>query len=270
MKYELTDDTIVIDGITLHRIKALKDFSDVKAGDLGGWIEKERNLSQIGDGWIDGNAKVYGDAVVCNARVDENAVVFGQAEVYENARVDGNAKVFDSAKIYGNTLVFGNAEIYGNAKIYGNASIFSKSKVCDNAVVHGNAQVCGGAKVYGYAHIYGNAVVHGDAQVCGDAKVYGGARVYDDAKVLGEVEVFGEVEICGNAEVYDNADYITFKNFWSSGRYFTWTKSNNMWKVGCFYGTGEELIEKAYRDSKRSGEEYERAVRYVESAITNT
>ena len=48
-KYELTDNTINIDGITLHRIKALKDFSDVKAGDFGGWIEKEDNLSQIDD-----------------------------------------------------------------------------------------------------------------------------------------------------------------------------------------------------------------------------
>ena len=35
-KFELTNDVIEIDGITLHRIKALKDFSDVKAGDLGG------------------------------------------------------------------------------------------------------------------------------------------------------------------------------------------------------------------------------------------
>ena len=26
-----------------------------------------------------------------------------------------------------------------------------------------------------------------------------------------------------------------------------------MWKVGCFYGTEEELIENAYRDSAKSG-----------------
>ena len=38
-----------------------------------------------------------------------------------------------------------------------------------------------------------------------------------------------------------------------------------MWKVGCFYGTGEELIAKAYKDSELSGREYERIVRYVES-----
>lgn len=37
-----------------------------------------------------------------------------------------------------------------------------------------------------------------------------------------------------------------------------------MWSVGCFYGTGEELIKKAYKDSEKSGREYERVVKYVE------
>ena len=42
-----------------------------------------------------------------------------------------------------------------------------------------------------------------------------------------------------------------------------------MWKVGFFYGTGEELIEEAYEDSEKTGEEYERVVKYVESIIVN-
>ena len=37
-----------------------------------------------------------------------------------------------------------------------------------------------------------------------------------------------------------------------------------MWKVGCFYGTGEELIAKAYKDSELSGKCYEASVRFVE------
>ena len=42
-----------------------------------------------------------------------------------------------------------------------------------------------------------------------------------------------------------------------------------MWKVGCFYGTGEELIEKAYADSEKSGREYEGVVKYVESILAD-
>lgn len=35
-KYKLTEETMCFDGVTLHRIKALKDFGDVVAEELGG------------------------------------------------------------------------------------------------------------------------------------------------------------------------------------------------------------------------------------------
>ena len=138
IKYILTEETKEVNGIILHRIEAVMDFADVKAGDKGGWIEKEENLSHQGDAWV-----------------------------YDSAWVSGSACVSDSARVSG------------------------------------------------------------------------------------------------------SADYIVFKNWWSSGRYFTWTRSNNMWKVGCFYGTGEELIKKAYADSEKSGREYERVVKYVESILAD-
>ena len=74
----------------------------------------------------------------------------------------------------------------------------------------------------------------------------------------------GDAWVSGDAMIYGDADYIVFKNNWSSGRYFTYTKSNKMWKVGCFYGTGQELIKKAYQDSEVSGKHYEAYVEFVE------
>lgn len=44
-KYEFTGECKVYFGVTLRRIKSLIDFSDVKKGELGGFIEKEENLS---------------------------------------------------------------------------------------------------------------------------------------------------------------------------------------------------------------------------------
>ena len=64
-KYELTDETIEVYGTALHRIKALKDFGNVKKGELGGYVESERNLSQEGNCWVYGNAWVCGNAEVC-------------------------------------------------------------------------------------------------------------------------------------------------------------------------------------------------------------
>ena len=52
-KYELVpDQQIIMAGTTLYRIRALKDFGNVKAGSLGGFVASERNLSQLGDCWV--------------------------------------------------------------------------------------------------------------------------------------------------------------------------------------------------------------------------
>ncbi|WP_019223577.1 hypothetical protein [Bartonella rattaustraliani] len=73
-KYELTDETKVVNRVTLHRIKALRDFYNVKAGDLGGFIQKEENLSHEGNAWVGDKACVYQDAKVCG-----DALIFGTA-----------------------------------------------------------------------------------------------------------------------------------------------------------------------------------------------
>ena len=236
-KYEmLMDDSVTVEyeneTHTLYRIRALRDFGNISKGTIGGYIESEKNLSHNGNCWVEGNAKVYGDACV-----------------YENAWVSGEAKLYGSAEVYGDAEVYGMADVYGNACVYDNARIY------DNAWAHGTSVVRGSAEVYGDAGVHGLADVHGDACVGDNAEVYGTTEVYGVAEVVGEATVRGE------------EDYIVFKNWWSSGRYFTWTRSNNMWKVGCFYGTGEELIKKAYADSERSGREYERIVKYVEEIV---
>ena len=69
-KYEFTGEVKLGLGRTLRQIRAIIAFGNVKAGDVGGWIEKEENLDQSGDAWVYGDARVYGDAQVCgNARV---------------------------------------------------------------------------------------------------------------------------------------------------------------------------------------------------------
>lgn len=96
-KYELLkDDTITTpSGRTLYRIKALVAIGLLVApGELGGYIEKENNLSFHSNAWVYGNACVYGDARVSgNARVYGNAWVCGNAWVSDDARVSGNARV---------------------------------------------------------------------------------------------------------------------------------------------------------------------------------
>ena len=76
-KFELTENYVVNESETkLYQIKCTKTFKYAKEGELGGYIEKEENLSQEGDAWVSDNAQV-----------SDNAWVFGDAEVYGDALV---------------------------------------------------------------------------------------------------------------------------------------------------------------------------------------
>ena len=97
-KYELTDETLVYNGRILYRIKALRDIPEasVKAGDLGGFIQTESNLSHEGNAWI-----------------GESALVFDDAKVLDNALILDKSLVFNHAKIYGDAIICGDRIIWG-------------------------------------------------------------------------------------------------------------------------------------------------------------
>lgn len=134
MKFQLSNETAVFNGITLYRIQALKDFGNVKSGDLGGFVQRMENLSQYGDCWI------YDDAVVRDfAFVTDNAQVRGEAHVYEHAWVTKEARVFGDAQVYGEAIVTDSARVTGNAKVFDNARIFDDVQVAGNAEVYGES-----------------------------------------------------------------------------------------------------------------------------------
>lgn len=155
-KYEiLEDDSIYVDGNKVYRIRALRDFADVKTGDLGGYVEDERNLSHAGDCWVSGVSAVYDLAAV-----RENAQVCG------NARVGGNALIMGYALVRGNARVCGYAHIRGYTDIRGNAQIEGSTRVRGNVVIKGDAFVGGHAHLHGDAYVTGNAyITNGDAVV---------------------------------------------------------------------------------------------------------
>lgn len=97
-KYEL----MVREGNGLCRIRALKDIPEIgiKTGDIGGYVQSERNLSQEGNCWVFRDAKVHGDARVCDdARIYDSAEIFGNARVYNSTWVYGDLRICDDAQI---------------------------------------------------------------------------------------------------------------------------------------------------------------------------
>lgn len=117
-KYELTDETIEYEGHVLHRIRALKDFNDIDAGDLGGFIESERNLSHDGNCWVYNSAKVFDHANVCDdAEVSEFAIVKGFAVILGTCEVCGSAIISGNVGIGGVCIVSESAQIAGSPDI---------------------------------------------------------------------------------------------------------------------------------------------------------
>lgn len=227
-KYEiLKDQSITLNGHTLYRIKLLKEIYSIPPGTIGGFIESEDNLSQEGDCWV-----------------AEEAAVYGRSKVMNNAWVGGSARIQGLSVIYENCLIAGspiiiNSEIGGDSTVRGEA-IIEDSVLQDCAIVKGNA------KLY-YVNVFERSIIK-------------------DFATVTNVAIKGNACISGKVYIKNDFDYTVIKNFWSSGRIITYTRPNRMWRTGCFLGTGEELIRKAYNDSKEKGEQFKLLVEYVEKA----
>lgn len=102
-KYDLVEEEKY--GKKLFRLVSLKDFANVKVGDLGGLVQNESNLSQDGDCWIGIHAYVTG-----------------------NVKVSGDAQIYEKASVWGDVQVYGNAKIFGKSHIC--TSVESESDYC--------------------------------------------------------------------------------------------------------------------------------------------
>ena len=162
-KYELTSDSIKVNGHTLYRIKARRSFSGVKIGDLGGFIESEDNLSHEGDCWVYSLSEVGG--------VVKYTMVYGNARVCDDARVYDSACIFDNAQLCGDARVYDNAQVYGDAHISGEAWVDENVRVFGQARMSGYASATDDSRIYGNAQMFGNVQVSWNAQVCGDVYI---------------------------------------------------------------------------------------------------
>lgn len=98
-KYRLleNDYKIVVDKsriynskVKVYRIEAIKNFSDVKKGDKGGYVSDLSSIGQSGKSWV------YDDAIVSGtARVTANATVHGNSHIMSNVRLRGDAQIKD-------------------------------------------------------------------------------------------------------------------------------------------------------------------------------
>lgn len=181
-KYELTENTKTVRGHTVYQIKAVKDFRVplptksgktmiVKKGDLGGFIEREANLSQRGSCWIAYNVVVYEDARICDDAyvTGIGAIVKGNAFICEHAYIHSGI-VDDSAIIDGSAILVQSA-VHHNAHV-GDHAIVASSFIADWVEISDNARVTDGSVIHEYARVTGAGRVI-NSEVIGDAVIQG-------------------------------------------------------------------------------------------------
>jgi carbonic anhydrase/acetyltransferase-like protein (isoleucine patch superfamily) len=217
--------------IMAMRTFLVRDHILVIMGEIGGWVEKEENLSHEGGCWVFHKARVYG-----NAQVLENACVYNLANIFGNAIVKGYARLLGSSYVYGNAIISGHSELDGRV------SVGDDSKLSGNVSINNNCQI------------------HGDSVLDGDVYLGGSVQVHS-AKLTGDFNLTGAFTI--NFDISSNEDVAGYViNRKTSGSvspiyshiYLLASTKEDIWTDRDFKGIGEDLIEYFSRiDPERIG-----------------
>ena len=141
MKYELSKNPEHRLG-NVTRIVALKDFSNVKKGEIGGFVSNENNLSQYGDCWLYGNSKMFG-----NCKMFDNSKMFGYSEMHDYSEMHNNSEIHNNSKMHDNSKMFGYSKMHGYSKMDNNSEMHDNSKIFGNSKIDNNCKIFGNSKI---------------------------------------------------------------------------------------------------------------------------
>lgn len=166
-KFELIDDdTVVVDGVTLYRVRAVREFGGarrgcpvvvVKRGELGGYVASEDCLSQEGLAWV------YNDAKIVDGYVGGSSSLFGRAVLKGGARLVHDVELRDDVVVDGQVVLNGVITLRDRVKMLGAVRVSGIDVTFrDDVVASGsanfmvnNAVFAGKCEFGGYAHLLG-------------------------------------------------------------------------------------------------------------------
>lgn len=223
-----------------YRIQALKDFGDVKAGDIGGFVENENNLSQEGLCWI-----------------------------YDDAYCGNDARILHNAKMYNNSFACGKACLLDNVRMYDNSIITDNCYARDNVILSGNAVISENVRLYNNVFIK-DAYVKGDMFIYQDVNISGKFNITEDVDFTGDAIISNRSDFIVFQEWWNQGRKIVWTK--SNNKYFVnghslWYKEKSDSMLRGFYGTSKELLK--FVEDKESVREYKRIFKYI-NEICNT
>lgn len=189
--FELTDETKINNHNTkLYRIRAVRDIQIpdlvISKGTLGGWVESmylsNGTLRLQDNAWVMDEAEVWD-----NAQLSGWSGAFGFAQISGNAKVIQNAGIGGFASVSKDTLIAGTSTVVGHSIIQHSARIMGNSHISDEAKIGGQTIILDSA-VYEEVHIIGYGLVQ-DSNISGQGSLRGAMTVTDSRLILENDEV---------------------------------------------------------------------------------
>lgn len=257
-KYELTNEMRELPGgTTVYRIKALRNFADVKKGQLGGFVESDYNISHTGDAWAHHDTMILGRArVVGNAQIYDSAIVKGHARVKGCATISGVSIISESAEVYGNASVKGGAKVCGRARVLGFASVDEQATIKDDAWVHDSAFVSGVAVIGAFTDLGGFTYVRDRAEIL--CSFGGSHNLLSNAVIRGDAHIVHANDVIVISSLGKRHDRLTAYFNKHGGIEVT---------TGCFQGPLNEFKKQVQftHGSNIYGEQYRAAIAFIEN-----
>jgi carbonic anhydrase/acetyltransferase-like protein (isoleucine patch superfamily) len=308
-KYEFTGETRLYCNeyygrdIQLRRIRALQKIpsfdssnNPIAEGALGGWIEKEDNLSQHGVCWVADDAIVFGDTrVTDDARVCHNAVVGNKRTddghllsprlllVKDNSRISGNADVHGSVWLSEHVSVYSDATIFGeNITLSGRITLYDKSTVQGNNIkIEGRCELHGQSNVISESFLSGNVVLYdlvsvSKSRIEGVWSLYGNIVIHNGSHLINhhiinngdtESELHGYLRLGANAYIMSTRDVIGIGPMDNKDFTFYLDRDNRIWVCVRYdtyrFDTFLASIREQYEEQSIRRKEYENLCSYV-------
>ena len=161
-KYEITDITMEFEERTLYRVRALKNFRNVKAGDLGGWVSGKHNLSQEGECWIYDEAKCMD-----NARMYHNSAMYNNAVMCDFSEMHGCSEMHNYSAMLDNSRMYNCSAMYDNSRMYNDSKMYSNSRMFDNSAMYNNAVMLDNSKMFENSRMYRDSRLKNKEKLCG-------------------------------------------------------------------------------------------------------
>ena len=243
-KYELTNEKIEHESKTLYRIRALRDFEDVKMGDLGGFVESEINLSQEGNCWIYDDSKVRGGSVITDHSIIKNDSIVDNSIVMNNSKVESSTirySIVDNSIIEDSTVMC-------------SSKVENSTIECSEVLLVSNVDS---------SIVMNNSKVESSTVMC-NSKV--------DYSEVKRSKVGANKSRFSNAKIESNADYIAIANIGSRNDTLTAYRCANGEigvATGCFTGNIDEFVEAVkdkHKDNKYA-KQYLAAINLIKLAL---